>query len=113
MIDGTYKPGWTTERNTASNTAGIVTESWSELLGDVRAHVRQLSGQEQNNLSRRTNMATHRIYTKTGQDILNTDRFLDPDGRIFRITNIDDPHNQEHHLQIDCTRAKDEREQES
>ena len=108
MIDGTYIEGWTTERNTPTNSGGIVTEAWAQHLGTVRAHVRQ-----QSSLDRRVNMATHRIYTKIGQDILDTDRMLDPDGEIFRITNIDNPHGQDHHLQIDCTRAKDEREQEA
>ena len=111
-IDGIYTPGWITERNTGTNIAGIVTPAWSEQLSDVRAHVRQLSGREVSALDRRAILATHRIYTKTGQDIISTDRMLDPSGQIFRITNIDNPHGQDHHLQIDCTRGKDEREQE-
>ena len=72
---------------------------WQRFSGRLRI----LSAREAKVYGKEEIESTHRFYTAVA-DILNTDRLVDPDSVKYQILFVDNPHNLDKFLQIDCGR---------
>ena len=72
---------------------------WENHL-EVPGRLRPLSGDERMSADKMTLYATHRFYTDVA-DIKESDRYIDPGGKVYEIKFVADPMNMGEFLQID------------
>lgn len=118
MITDLFESGWTVKKNTESvDSGGAVTDTWSTdttigTSGVISAHIRQLSRDEVISEGRPEVVATHRVYTAV-DSITEKHRLVSPDGEVFNVVAVDNPHELDEFLQIDVRRSEVEAEDDS
>ena len=112
-----YTIGWTIQKNTEANTAtGIKTNTYSTdtsigTAGVISMHMRLLSEREQTARGKKEVYSTHRAYCDV-YAITEKHRIKDPDGQIYDVVAVDNPHDRDIFMQIDCIRTDLQREDE-
>lgn len=108
-----YKTGYTIQSKTETPDAGgAVVDTWgsdTSVAGHMRvATQRELDAQQKDEV-----VATHVFYTDASNAMTNKDRIIDPDGQIFSVKTVRNPHDLDAFLQVMCYRSDFERESDS
>jgi len=117
-----YKTGYTIQSKTETPDAGgAVVSSWSNTYTDVFGHIRTASQNEitaqyvtgaatQGDRLKDEVIGDHVFYTDVKYTITNKDRIKDPDGQIYSVATVKNPHGLDAFLQVLCRRSDFERE---
>lgn len=109
-----YKTGYTIQSKTETPDAGgAVVDSWASTLVSVFAHMRTATKQEINAQQKDEVIATHVFYTDASYTVTHKQRVINPDGEVFAVKTVDNPHDLDAFLQVMCYRADYERESDS
>ena len=99
-----YTPGHKIERyGETGGGFGGPSQVWNTHL-EIDGCLRPLSGDTRISADKETLFATHRFYCDVA-DIKETDRYVDPDGEVYRIKFVADVMNMGNHLQIDLEKG--------
>ena len=100
MIEDYYKSGWTYKAVTnGQSTTGAPTITYGVAI-PFSAFVCQLGASEQKRYSKLAVLSTHTIFTSPSCAIKENYAVFDPDGREYKVLNIDNVHRMSHHLEI-------------
>lgn len=105
-IEDLYVSGFVIHRRASTakvDDGGALTKDDYASHLEVSGRIRLLSASEVRTYGKEEVASTHRFYTAVA-DILNTDRVEDPDGVYYQILFVNNPHELDKFLQIDCMR---------
>ena len=110
MIDHLYKSGYTVQSKTETpNAGGVVVDSYATAFANVLGHMRTATKSELAIRQKDEVISTHVFYTDV-RAITNRMRVVNPDGEVFEIDTVDNPHNLDKFLVVRCSRSDYERE---
>lgn len=117
-ISDLFVTGYTAKKNTESTgsdfqevTNTLSTDTDIGTAGVFSACQRQLTGRERDQYGRPSNWRIERFYTEaTGLTMKHW--ILDPNGELWNIVNINNPHDRDEFFQIDGERKMFEKENE-
>jgi len=100
MISDLFIPGFVIKRRTESTVNGNLTASYAT-VATISGRIRLLSGDEKITNEKENWTTTHRFYCDAS-NTLNRGDVIVKDGKTYDIKVIDNPHELDEFLQVDC-----------
>ena len=113
MIDDLFTSGWTVQSKTQARDEGRAKKkaTWST-TSSISGCMRTLGMNEQKPYGKTEVYSTHRFYTSASNAVTDTQRLLNPDGEIYSVLYVENPHGLDEFLQVDCVRGQLEKSDE-